>query len=43
MSRRRHHKTTWQILRDAGLILIVILGIGLLGAALGLAFGMRLI
>lgn len=33
----------WRRLRDAGLVIIVIMGIALIGLALGLALGMRMI
>lgn len=36
-------KGVWKILRDAGIVLIVMLGLGLIALAIGLAFGLRMI
>jgi len=36
-------KGVWQILRDAGIVLIVVMGLGLLALAVGLAYGLRMI
>ena len=37
------HRDFWARLREAGMVMIVVMGLALIGLALGLAFGMRLI
>jgi hypothetical protein len=36
-------RSMWRILADAGIVLIVVMGIALLAIALGVAFGTRMI
>lgn len=43
MKHRHDGRTAWKILRDAGIVLIIFMGLGLIGLALGVAMGMRLL
>lgn len=38
----RPRRSPWSILRDAGLLLIVVMGLALLALAVGAAIGMRM-